>query len=223
MDEMIKFFLKNYERMGRMLNQHVYLVICSFLLSLVIAFPFGILAAKKKKIAPIINNVFNIIFSVPSMAMYALLIPVSGLGSGTAIIVLAIYNQIILVRNIVEGFDSVDKTILEAGKGMGLGSVQLFFKVELPLAIPKICTGFRLALLSTISTATLAAVINSGGIGDLLFAGLRQQYFIKIYWGTILAAILALITSLILRKLENYAIAKANGEVVKKNRKHGKK
>ena len=204
--------MKNYDRIAVLFLEHIEIVVLSFLLSLVIAVPLGILAAKVKPLAPIFNTAFNIIFSIPSMAMFALFIPLFGLGKATAVVVLSFYNQIILLRSITEGFQSVDPAVLESAGAMGMTKGQVFRKVEFPLALPTLCTGVRLSVLSTISMATLAAVISAGGLGRLLFDGLRQNYFVKIYWGAILAAVLAFLASAILKKVENAAIRYAGGE-----------
>lgn len=218
MKEMFEFFLKYYDKMAEYLLQHISIVVVAFVLSLFIAIPLGVLSVKCKRIAPVINSFFNFVFSLPSMAMFALFIPIFGLGAGTAVVVIAIYNQIVLLRNIVDGFNSIDPLILESAKGMGMDKKQVFLKIECPLAAPAICTGIRLAVLSTISMATLAAMINAGGIGRLLFDGVRQTYYVKIYWGAILAAALALFASVVLRKIEKLAMENATGNRVKREK-----
>ena len=155
---------------------------------------------------------FSVIYSIPSLALFALLIPVLGLGEGTAIFVLVIYNQYILVRNILAAFQSIDPSIIEAGKGMGLNSYQLFLKIQMPLALPIILGGIRIAIVTTIGIATIAAVINAGGLGVILFDGLRMNYLPKILWGTIMSAGLALVANQILLYLERLASLKANGK-----------
>lgn len=223
MKEMFEFFLKYYDKMAEYLVQHIFIVVTAFVLSLFIAIPLGLLSVKCKRFAPFINSFFNFVFSLPSMAMFALFIPVFGLGAGTAVIVISIYNQIVLLRNIVDGFNSIDPLILESAKGMGMDKKQIFLEIECPLAAPAICTGIRLAVLSTISMATLAAMINAGGIGRLLFDGVRQTYYVKIYWGAILAAVLALLASAVLHKVEKAAMDNAAGNRIKKKRRAGEK
>lgn len=218
MAEMLDFFLKFYDKLAVYIVQHISIVLFAVVLSMLIAIPLGVLSVKCKMAGLILNTIFNFIFSIPSLAMFALFIPIFGLGQVTAVAVISLYNQIILLRSIVDGFNSIDPLILESAKGLGMSKKQIFIKVECPLAMPAICTGIRMTILSTISMATLAAVINAGGIGRLLFDGVRMNYFIKIYWGAILAAALALSVSVILRRVENYAISNANGERVKKRK-----
>jgi osmoprotectant transport system permease protein len=132
------------------------------------------------------------IYSVPSLAMFAILIPLTGLGKTTAIIVLVIYNQYLLLRNFLTGLHEVDKGVIEAATGMGMKKSQILLLVQIPLAKKALFTGIRLALVSTIGIATIAASINAGGLGTILFDGLRTMNTNKIIWGSILAAALAI-------------------------------
>lgn len=216
MMEMIEYGLKHYDDFLMYISQHLIIVLSAFVLSILVALPLGVLAVRHKKIGLLLNTIFNFLFSIPSLAMFAIFIPILGLGKDTAVVVISIYNQVILLRSIVDGFESVDLLIIESARGMGMNSGQIFLKIECPLAAPAICTGIRTSVLSTISMATLAAVINAGGIGRLLFDGIRMTYYVKIYWGAILAALLAFAVSAVLRRVENYAIANANGTRIKK-------
>lgn len=143
------------------------------------------------------------IYSIPSLALFSLLIPITGLGKDTAIIVLVLYNQYILLRNFIAGLDNVDENIIEAAKGMGMSNMQMLIKVKIPLAKKSLFTGIRLAVVSTIGIATIGALINAGGLGTILFDGLRTMNVNKILWGSILSAGLALFADKILQKIEN--------------------
>nr|WP_051624091.1 ABC transporter permease [Clostridium akagii] len=195
-----------------LLSQHIYLVAVSIGISLVIAIPIVLIIFRSKILSAIVLALFGVLYSIPSLAMFAFLIPVLGLGEQTAIVVLIIYNQYILVRNILVAFQSIDPSIIEAAKGMGLNPVQLFTNIQIPLALPIILGGTRIAVVSTIGVATIAAVVNAGGLGVMLFDGLRMNYLTKILWGTIMAAGLALITNQVLLLLEKIASKKARGE-----------
>ena len=158
-----------------------------------IAIPVSLLILRSKVLSTIVLSSLGVIYSIPSLALFALLIPILGLGKGTAIFVLVIYNQYILVRNIFAAFQAIDPAIIEAGIGMGFNSFELFLKIQLPLALPIILGGVRIATITTIGIATIASVINAGGLGVILFDGLRMNYLPKILWGTIMAAGLALV------------------------------
>jgi len=145
---------------------------------------------------------FSVIYSIPSLALFAMLIPVTGLGKVTAITVLVIYNQYLLLRNFIAGLNEVEPGIIEAATGMGMSNMQVLFKIRLPLSKKALFTGVRLAVVSTIGIATIAASINAGGLGSILFDGLCNMDVYKIVWGSILSAGLAISVNSILSKIE---------------------
>ncbi|MBW9145895.1 ABC transporter permease [Clostridium sp. CM028] len=209
---MIEYLYKYHDNMLTLLLQHLQIVSLSISISLVIAIPLSLLILRSKVLSVVVLSSLGVIYSVPSLALFALLIPLLGLGKGTAIFVLVIYNQYILVRNIFAAFKSIDSSIIEAGKGMGFNPFQLFLKVQMPLALPIIIGGIRIATVTTISIATIASVINAGGLGVILFDGLRMNYLPKILWGTIMSAGLAIVANEILLYLEKLASFKASGK-----------
>ena len=209
---MIEYLYKYHDNMLTLLLQHIQIVSLSIAISLVIAIPLSLLILRSKVLSVVVLSSLGVIYSVPSLALFALLIPVLGLGKGTAIFVLVIYNQYILVRNIIAAFQAIDPAIIEAGRGMGFNSSALFLKIQLPLALPIILGGVRIATITTIGIATIASVINAGGLGVILFDGLRMNYLPKILWGTIMSAGLALGANQILLHLERLASFKASGK-----------
>jgi ABC-type proline/glycine betaine transport systems, permease component len=185
--------------------QHLQITAVTLLLSLLLAGLISLLIMRSKVLSSLVVGVFSAVYAVPSLALFALLIPVLGLGERTAIFVLTLYNQFILVKNIVAGFRSVSPAIVEAAAGMGMSELQSFFKVRLPLAAPVILAGIKVAVVSTIGIATIAATINAGGLGTLLFDGMRTQNMVKIAWGTLLSSLLALGANELLNLLERKA------------------
>src|SRR5690606_34536921 len=147
----------------------------------------------------------------PSMALFALLIPVTGLGFKTAAVALVAYSQFILVRNTVAGLRGVDPAVVEAAVGTGMTEWQVFRDVRLPLAMPVILAGVRVAAMAIIGLASLAAWINAGGLGVLLFQGLYQDHTVKIWTGTVLIALIAIGLSRLLQRLERRARAWVDG------------
>ncbi|MCB2295975.1 ABC transporter permease [Clostridium algoriphilum] len=209
---MIEYLVNNHDQMLTLLLQHLQIVSLSISISIVIAIPVSLFILKSKVLSVVVLSSLGVIYSVPSLALFALLIPVLGLGKGTAIFVLVIYNQYILVRNILAAFQSIDPSIIEAGRGMGFNSFYLFLKIQLPLALPIILGGVRIATITSIGIATIASVINAGGLGVILFDGLRMNYLPKILWGTVMSAGLALGSNQVLLYLEKLASYKANGQ-----------
>lgn len=198
--------------MGKLLSEHLYIVSLTLALSLVIAILISILVLRSKILSNLVLAIFGAIYSIPSLALFALLVPLMGLGKKPAIFVLVVYNQYILVRNVLAGFNSIDSSIIEAATGMGFSKFQLFFKIQLPLALPIILGGIRISAVVTIGIGTIAAVINAGGLGVILFDGLRMNYLPKILWGTIMSAALAFIANQIILYFEKKASLKSKGE-----------
>ena len=184
-------------------EQHLMLVIISLAISFVLAIAISYILLKLPRAQRIVENLFGAIYSVPSLALFALMIPVTGLGDETAIIALVIYNQYLLIRNILAGINGIDKSILEAGTGMGMSQGQIFSKVILPLAAPSIIAGVRLAVVSTTGIATIAASINAGGLGIVLFSGMRTMDSQKIFIGTLLCIVIALVADIGIKCIEN--------------------
>ena len=184
-------------------EQHLMLVIISLVISFVLAIAISYILLKLPRAQRIVENLFGAIYSVPSLALFALMIPVTGLGDETAIIALVIYNQYLLIRNILAGINGIDKSILEAGTGMGMSQGQIFSKVILPLAAPSIIAGVRLAVVSTTGIATIAASINAGGLGIVLFSGMRTMDSQKIFIGTLLCIVIAFVADIGLKCIEN--------------------
>lgn len=199
---MINYVVRYHDKLMVALLEHLQLVFVSLLLSLVFAVILTMLCIYFNILTKIMLNVTSMIYSVPSLAMFAILIPLTGLGKNTAIIVLVIYNQYLLLRNFLTGLHEVDKGVIEAATGMGMKKSQTLLMVQIPLAKKALFTGVRLALVSTIGIATIAASINAGGLGTILFDGLRTMNTNKIIWGSILAAGLAVFANGTLTQIE---------------------
>ncbi|MDR2841642.1 MAG: ABC transporter permease [Spirochaetaceae bacterium] len=199
---MIEYFLRYHRRLLDALLQHIALVGIVLIISVACAFIITFLVMRNKRLANIVVRVFGAVYAIPSLALFAILIPVLGIGAKTAIVVLVLYNQFLLIRNFLSGFGSVDPVITEAAKGMGMTYLQILVKIQLPLSVPAIFAGIHIASVSTIGIATIAAVINAGGIGTILFDGLRTMNTVKIVWGTILAGGLAIGTNAVLGLIE---------------------
>lgn len=189
---MLEYIFSQYGKLGAAFFEHLWLVGVVMLLSLALAAVLTVLSMYAKRLGVFLANVFSLLYSIPSLAMFALLIPVTGLGKTTAVLVLVLYNQYILLRNFLAGLQSVDPSIVEAASGMGMTTLQLLYKIQLPLSLGTLFAGVRLAVVSTIGIATIAASINAGGLGSVLFDGLRTVNTYKIVCGAVLSAGLAI-------------------------------
>ncbi|MFD0696582.1 ABC transporter permease [Paenibacillus sp. GCM10027628] len=198
----MSYLLSNLDKVGALFGEHVLLTFTSLGIALLFAVPIGFLVAKYRKLYTPVTGVLGIIYTIPSMALYATLIPYTGLGVKTATIGLVAYAQMILVRNIVSAIKGIDPLMLEAAKGMGMSKWQIVWKIELPLSVPVILAGIRIATVSIISIGTIAAWIGGGGLGTLIFQGLNHQHTGKIIAGTIAITFLAITADVLFRWIE---------------------
>lgn len=204
---MIQYWQANSSRMINLMIEHVQMVLTSLLIAFIIAIVLIGVFLKKKNWLNVLIYIFSLLYSVPSYAFFALLIPLTGLGEKSAIIVLVFYTEYVLLRTFITGIQNVDADYVEVAKGLGMTSKQIFVKVQLPLALPAIFSGIQIALASTMAIATIASTISAGGLGDLLFEGLQTGRVVPILWGTILTVVLTIGGIIILKLVENIMIS----------------
>ena len=199
---MIEYITRHPEKVIGPLTEHIQLVLVTLVISLAIASILTVLAMRSEKVSNVLNNLFALVYSVPSLALFALLIPITGLGRTSAVIVLTLYNQYLLLRNFTTGLREADPVACEAAKGIGMTDMQILTRIRIPLARKAIFAGIRLAIVSTVGIATIAASINAGGLGILLFEGLRTMNIPKILWGSVLSAGMAVLLNAVLKMVE---------------------
>lgn len=185
---------------------HVYLSFVSLAIALAISLPIGVLAARRRKVYPPVTFVTGILYSIPSLALFSILISIPGVGIGPkpVIISLVAYSLLVLIRNVVAGLDSVPAETIDAARGMGLTERQILFKVELPLALPVIVAGVRIATVTVIGIATIGAYISAGGLGKMIFDGINRNFPTMIITGAVLATALAVVSDVLLLALERH-------------------
>ena len=199
---MIDYAVRYPDRLLKALGEHIEMVLITLALSLVLASALTLTAMYSKPAGKVLTQFFSALYCVPSLALFALMMPVTGLGQTTAITVMVFYNQYLLLRNFITGLNEVDPAIVEAATGMGMTRSQVLVKVRLPLSKKALFVGVRLAVVSTIGIATIAALINAGGLGWILMDGLRTTNYVKIMWGSVLSAGLAIATNAALVMIE---------------------
>lgn len=187
---------------GLALWQHVVLVFVSVGIALVLSLAAGIWSARRPRAYATILVVTEILFVIPSLAMFALLIPLLGLGFTPAVVGLTSYCLLILTRNVVLGLRAVPSDIADAAAGLGYGPTRRLLEIDLPIALPFIVAGLRVATVTVIGVATVAAYINAGGLGGIIFAGIDQRYPEKILIGGGLTAAMAIAADLLLSRAE---------------------
>jgi osmoprotectant transport system permease protein len=185
--------------------QHVWLTLVSVVVALAIAFPFAVLANRHRWVIPPVTWFSSILYTIPALAVIALLIPITGLSLTTVAIPLISYNILILFRNTLAGLDGVDADVKEAATGMGLSRRQLLWRVEIPLAMPVIIAGLRIATVSSIGLVTIAALIGRGGFGQFIIEGLNDFFWTPLVVGVVLSVAFALLADLLLVGLQRIA------------------
>ncbi len=197
----MNYLRENPDRVWELLEQHLRLVGASVLIAMLIGIPLGIIVTRIRWLEGIVLNTTGVLYTIPSLALFAIMIPYTGLGERTAIIALVMYSLLAIVRNTAAGIDSVPAATLDASRGMGMTGLQRLAMVELPLALPVILVGVRIATVANIGIATIAAVIGAGGLGRLIFDGMRTLDNDRIFAGALVASALALLADWVLARL----------------------
>lgn len=209
----MRYLIENLPYVLSLAGQHLLMSGVSLAIALAIALPVGIVCARMARLRSLVLGVLGIIYTIPSLSLFVLLIPFTGLGLRPAVIALVAYAQLVLVRNVVVGLTGIDPAIVEAARGMGMTALQRLWRVELPLALPIILAGVRVATLSIIAIGTIAAFINAGGLGLLLFDGVRSSNPEKIIAGAIAVSALAIGANGVLWVVEQHAAWTMQGGV----------
>jgi osmoprotectant transport system permease protein len=185
---------------------HIFLSLISVGIALMISLPLGVLVARYRGLYAPVLFVTGLLFTIPSLALFAILVTVPGIGIGptAAIIGLVSYSLLVLIRNVVTGIDSVAPETIDAARGMGLTNRQILFRVELPLALPVIVAGIRIATVTVIGIAVIGGFISAGGLGQLIFDGIDRNFPTLVLTGAIMATILAVLADVALLVLERY-------------------
>ena len=204
--EMIEYWNSAYPTLIKSFLTHMQLVYTSVVIALIIAIGIIYFFLNRGYWLDQLVYFFSALYSIPSYALFAMLIPITGLGTISAMIVLILYSEYVLLRTFITGIREIDPIVIESAVAMGMTEKQLFFRVQLPLAAKSIFSGIRLALTSVTGIATIAATINAGGIGTIFFDGLRTQNLIKMIWGTLLIMTLIILSNYLLRIIEKVSL-----------------
>lgn len=208
---MSELFSTLNDRKGEVLTtilEHIQISFIALLIAILIAVPLGIALTKTKRLSEVVMNIAAILQTIPSLALLGLMIPIFGIGRVPAIIALVVYALLPILRNTYTGIKEVDPSLIEAAKGIGMKPMRRLTKVELPIAMPVMMAGIRTAMVLIIGTATLAALIGAGGLGDLILLGIDRNNTSLILIGAIPAALLAIMFDLILRYMEKLSYKK---------------
>ncbi len=181
-----------------LLLQHLAIVGTSMAIAIPVAVPVGVAIARYRRFYLPVITAAGLLYTIPGLALLALLVPVTGLDATTAIIPLVLYAQLVLIRNTAAAIDAVDPVLVETGYAMGMTRAQVLRRVVAPLALPLVVAGLRVATVTTIGIASLASLVGAGGLGDLIFSSLQNTNYDEVLGGAITIAALAVTVDLLL-------------------------
>jgi osmoprotectant transport system permease protein len=201
----------NLERYKTPLIEHIELTLIAVAIGFAIAFGLGLLAHRRRWLIPPITQITGILSTLPSVAVFFLLLPLTGRGKLTALIALVSYTLLIIFRNVITGLEGVPAEARDAGRGMGLTQRQLLWKVELPLALPEILAGLRIAVTTTVGLTALVFLAGAGGLGEILFRDIQFRSNVVVAGGlcVLLAVVLDLLVLLVQKALTPWTRAVA--------------
>ena len=227
--DFVSYMINNYDQIISLLIEHVELTVIAVGLAILIGIPLGILISYVKKLNKPILGIASVIQAIPSMALLGFAIPFLGIGTLPAIVMVVLYSLLPIIKNTYTGVNSIDKNMIEAAEGIGLTKWQILYKVQIPLALPVIMAGIRISAVTAVGLMTMAAFIGGGGLGFLVFSGIRTVNNAQILAGAIPACLLALFVDYIFGIIEKLvtpiSLQKEQGyskKVLKKKRFHQK-
>jgi len=205
----MKWLMGHFDDVLIALGEHVAIALTALAIASVVSLAIGIWAAKNDRVYRVALGISGFLYTIPTLAFLALLIPVVGLGKSNAIICMVAFSLMILIRNVAAGIREVPEEVTDAARGMGMRPTEVLFRVELPLALPVIVAGLRIAAVTVISVTVVGAYVNAGGLGTLIFSGMSNDFAPKIWTGAITACALAVVADLSLARLERGLQARA--------------
>lgn len=216
--DIVKLYLDRWYFFNKLIIEHIVLTSISVVIITVIGLSLGVLITRHRRLANIILIIVNFLYTIPSIALFGILVTITGIGNQSAIIALTIYGILPIIRNTYVGILDVDPQVIESAIGMGTRKEELLFKIQLPLALPVIFAGFRTMVIMTIALGGIASFIGAGGLGVAIWRGITTNFPEMTIAGSLLVAILAIVTDLILQKIENYLKFKILGHKSKEGR-----
>jgi osmoprotectant transport system permease protein len=197
------YVVDNWDSILVYLGEHVRLTVGAVVIGALIALPLALLARRNRVLSGSVLGLSTVVYTIPSLAMFAFIFPFTGLSSTTVLIGLVAYSLVILVRNFLAGLQGVPADVREAAKGMGYGSVRRFVRVDLPLALPAFMAGLRIATVSTVALTTVGVLVGHGGFGQMIVGGFNANFYrAEIVTGTVGCVLLALLADLLLAGVE---------------------
>lgn len=208
----LSYVQDNWDRLVAAGQEHVLLTVGSVLLALLVAAPLAVLVRRFRRLQGPVLGLSGVLYTIPSLALISLLWPVFGLSPWTVIVALAVYALLVVLRNTVVGLDEVDQQVIDAARGMGMDPRAILWRVEVPLAVPTILAGVRIATVSTVGMVTIGALVGHGGFGSLILSGFQQNFWhAQILTATLACVLLAVAFEMLLLGVERASTPWARG------------
>jgi len=196
------FFAARWQMILQLTLEHLAIVVLAMVLSIVIGVATGMLITLNRRAAAVVLAATNVMMTIPSLALFSLLVPLVGIGSVPAIIGLVAYTQLPVVRNVYTGLSGIDPSIIEAARGMGLSSRSILWKIRAPLALPAMMAGIRTAVVMGVGIGAIAGYIGAGGLGVLIFQGISRNDDVMVLTGAGIISLIAILADRLMRRIE---------------------
>ena len=204
---LVDFLLSRWRDILYLTYEHLLLVLIAMAISIVLGLAVGILITQNKMLASLVLSLASILMTIPSLALFSLLLPLLGIGTAPAIVGLVAYTQLPIIRNVYVGITTIDPSIIEAARGMGLTNSKILRRIQIPLAIPAAMVGIRTAVVMGIGIGAIASYIGAGGLGTFIFQGISRTNDYMVITGAILISLIAILADKYLGKLQNRLVS----------------
>ena len=192
------YYIDRQDELIAATKEHLFITVCAVALGLLVAVPLALLARRSARVETVVLALSTGVYTIPSLALFPLIVPFTGLSRTTVIIGLALYSLTILVRNTTEGLRGVPDDVVESATGLGYSPRRLLWRIELPLALPVIMAGLRIATVSTVALTTVGALVAYGGLGNLLYNGVRTEFRAQVMAASLICVAIAVLLDLLL-------------------------
>jgi osmoprotectant transport system permease protein len=199
--DVLSFLANRWPTLIELTVEHLIIILSAMALSVAIGLAIGVAISFSPRAARLVLGINGLFMTVPSLALFSLLVPVLGIGAAPAIVGLVIYTQLPIVRNVYTGLVGIDPALIEAARGMGLTEAKILWKIKLPLARPAILAGVRTATVMGIGIGAIAAYVGAGGLGVLIFQGISRNSDVMVLVGAVIISAIAILTDRLIGRL----------------------
>ncbi|MDD4436656.1 MAG: ABC transporter permease [Tissierellia bacterium] len=196
--ELIEFFINRLNTILNLTWEHLLMILIAMVISVALGVLLGILITYNEKAARLVLNVAEILMTIPSLALFAILIPIFHIGVTPAIIGLVLYTQLPIIRNVYTGINNIDSSIIESAKGMGMSELKIMFKIKLPISFSVLIAGVRTAVVMGVGMGAIASYVGAGGLGDYIFQGIQRTNDKMVIIGAVMVSLMAIIADRLL-------------------------